>query len=307
MEKEFCTDWQRTMDGAIRQLLAECETKVNGICASVNEAIVSKLAQEGVDKARLSNMSNAASRSCVNAVKASFDSMRARATETQRNLNRSLLPQVQERMKEGYAAANSVPRGGGVFNRIKTAIEGNARASVNSMFDQSTIGLLKGIDVLINDLVRLILSTGESVNKHLENVYSICWDDQSDKTTLIDPGMQQKVRECRDRLLPGISKLCDSQDDARELVGIERKEVEIDVMAVETFDSSLERKLEEAASKGQVVDLCDSDDEYPVYDPAAFVIASFKVKPEPGLAVAAGAAPAASASKTKYKRGYTCP
>jgi hypothetical protein len=70
--------------------------------------------------------------------------------------------------------------------------------------------------------------------------------------------------------LPGISKLCDSQDDARELVGIERKEVEIDVMAVETLDSSLERKLEEAASKGQVVDLCDSDDEYPVYVPAAF-------------------------------------
>jgi hypothetical protein len=202
MEKEFCTDWQRTMDGAIRQLLAECETKVNGICAAVNEAIVSKLAQEGVDKARLSNMSNAASRSCVNAVKASFDSMRARATETQRNLNRSLLPQVQERMKEGYAAANSVVRGSGVFNRIKTAIEGNARASVNSMFDQLTIGLIKGIDVLINDLVRLILSTGESVNKHLESGYSICcWDDQSDKTILIDPAaMQQKVRECRDRL-----------------------------------------------------------------------------------------------------------
>jgi hypothetical protein len=70
------------------------------------------------------------------------------------------------------------------------------------MFDQLTIGLIKGIDVLINDLVRLILSTGESVNKHLESGYSICcWDDQSDKTILIDPAaMQQKVRECRDRL-----------------------------------------------------------------------------------------------------------
>jgi hypothetical protein len=308
MEKEFSTDWQRTMDSNIRQLLAECETKVNAICASVNEAIVSKLAEEGVDKARLSNMSNAASRSCVNAVKASFDAMRTLASETQRNLNRSLLPLVQERMKEGYTAANNVVRGTGVFKRIKTAIEGNARDSVTSMFDQSTLALIKGIDGLIKDLVRLIVSTGESVNKHLESVYSICWDDQqqSDKTTLVDPVQQQKVRECRDRLLPGLNKLCDTQDDARELVGMERKEVDIDVMAVETFDSSLERKLEAAASKGQVIDLCDSDDEVPTYVPAASdTVLAWNVKPEPGLAAAAVTAPAAasdSASKSKYRR-----
>jgi hypothetical protein len=102
-----------------------------------------------------------------------------------------------------------------------------------------------------------------------------------------------------------LNKLCDSQDDARELVGIECKEVEIDVMAVETLDSSLERKLEEAASKRQVVAFCDSDGEFPVYVPAAFQTASaFKVKADPGLAAAAGAAPASSdsASKPKWSR-----
>ena len=261
MEKEFSTDWQRTMDNALRTHLVECETRVQSICSSINQAITSAFAKEGMDKERLSNMSNTANRSCANAVKAAFAAMRRLATDTQRNLNRSLLPLVKDRMKQSYTAALGAPRGAGVFNRMKHEIETTAQRNVLSMFDESGVELLKGIDGMVTRLVTLISESSQTISKHLEDVYSICWDDQSEKSRMIDPVMKQKVRACRDGLLPDLNKLCKDLDGAREIVGIQRECLDIDVMAVETLDNTIKRKLDEAKDKGEIVDLCDSDED----------------------------------------------
>jgi hypothetical protein len=67
------------------------------------------------------------------------------------------------------------------------------------------------------------------------------------------------MRKCRDRLLPDLNRLRQTQDEAMRLLGIEREDLELDVLAVDTFEQRQEKKLKEAFEKGEVIDLCDSD------------------------------------------------
>jgi hypothetical protein len=63
-----------------------------------------------------------------------------------------------------------------------------------------------------------------------------------------------------------LNKLVETQREACELLGIERGDIELDVIGVESVEQSLERKMEEAKKKGAIFDFCDSDreDEDPV-------------------------------------------
>ena len=261
MEKEFGSDWQRVLDSSIKVFLRESEAKVLTLASSVDKAVISGLAQTGLDSARLSTMAGTASRSCTNALKSSFRSMNEVATNTQRELNRSLLPKVQARMKQGYSNTTSVPGGCGKFMRMKDALEGHANVAVHGMFDESTTELLKAVHDMVKQLSSMIAATSQTIAKTMEGVYSVCWDDQSDKAALLDPAMQQKVRECRDKLLPDLNKLRHTQDETMELVGIEREELDLDVMEVASWEKQNAEKLAAAIENNMLIDLCDSDDE----------------------------------------------
>ena len=237
MEKEFGSDWQRVLDSSIKKLLTECEEKVLALAATVDKTVVTGFAQTGVDPVRLATMANTSSRTCTTALKAAFQAMIGVATKTQRELNRSLLPMVQARMKQGYTNTSCVQGGVGRFMRMKNALEGHAQGTVQSMFSESTVELLKAIDAMIKQLSSMITATAQIISKTMESVYSVCWDDQSDKTALIDPAMQQKVRECRDRLLPDLNRLRQKQDETMRLIGIEREELELDVMEVSSWET----------------------------------------------------------------------
>jgi hypothetical protein len=95
-------------------------------------------------------------------------------------------------------------------------------------------------------------------------VFSICWDDNSDKTTLIDPQMQKLIQDCRNALLPELNRLQQIQGDACELLGIEREEVELDLVGVESLEQQLSRRVAEAEENGDLFDLCDSDADVPI-------------------------------------------
>jgi hypothetical protein len=110
----------------------------------------------------------------------------------------------------------------------------------------------------------MIASTAVVISKTMESTFSICWDDQSGKEKSLPPLVQKKIRECRDAVLPELNELCKIQGEACNLLAIEREEFELDVMAVESLEQSLERKLAEAKLKGDAFDLCDSDAEVPV-------------------------------------------
>ena len=58
-----------------------------------------------------------------------------------------------------------------------------------------------------------------------------------------------------------LNKLVVSQQQACKLVGIEREDIELDVLGVESFEQTIARKMEQARKEGAVFDFCDSDDE----------------------------------------------
>ena len=188
-----------------------------------------------------------------------FTLMRTLATDTQRTLNRSLLPQVQSSMADSYKACLSVPAGIGKFDRMKHAMDSTTRHNVSVMFNASEIALLKGIGGLIEKLVELIGQTSATISKHLEDVYSIYWDDQNDQSKIVDPDRQGQVKKCRDSLLPDLNRLRDDLGRIQDLVGIERESWDLDIIAEESLNDTIKRKVTEAAKKGEIIDLCDSD------------------------------------------------
>ena len=263
MEKEFSREWQQTMDRALGTLIAKCEADVENVCLRVNQAVQDELSQQGIDEARLIELSTAASRGCTNCIKASFGSMRKQATSAQRTLSRSVLPMIEAKMQPCFDYARNTERGPGSSYRIKSAIQNHIKNAENSMFSESYATLLHGIEEILGRIVKQMLSIGEAVAKQMKDVYSIYWDDQdeSEKAFCLNPETKQKVRECRNQLLPRLNQLQQIQNEALELVGLEREEVELEILGVESFENGLSRKLDEAATKGEVVDLCHSDEE----------------------------------------------
>jgi hypothetical protein len=260
MEKEFGANWQQTMDAAFRSFLNELENKVAALCAEVDKALVSGFRSTGMDLGRLQAIANTASRTCLTFVKTDFEIMRRHATDTQRNLNRSLLPLVQSRMKAGFTGAMCVPRGTGTFLRMKDAVSGHSRGAVMSMFDESTIQLLKAIDQLVATLGAMAQAVSKRITSALSGVYSVCWEEHTSRS-LIDPAMHEKIRACRDKLLPDLNRLFDMQKGAMDLVGIEREDLELDVTAVASLEIRLDEQYKQAEQNGDVIDLCDSDDD----------------------------------------------
>lgn len=205
-------------------------------------------------------MLNAANRSAISGLRNSFRQMATVAVSAQRELSRELLPAVQEKMKSSYQAVNVVERGAGTFMRMKGAMERGSEVAVHGMFDSATDKLMRGIKALIKRLKTMIGSTAEVIGKAFDNVFSICWDDQQSEA-LISPEAQKAIRECRDKLLPELNELAEIQRGACELLGIEREEVELDVMGVESFEQTMARRKVEAEKNGDMFDLCDSDTE----------------------------------------------
>ena len=262
MEKEFSTDWQAMLDSTIRKMLNEIEKNVLQLCVEVSQSLASNFRASGLDATRLNTMVNTANRSAVAALKALFQQMGGIAVDAQRELSRTLLPAVQSQMESSYQAVLSVQGGIGKYMRMKDAMASGAQKLVNRMFSDATRNLLAGIQAVIQRLHAMISSASLVIHKTMESVFSICWDDQSGTVAkMIDPAMLKKIRECRDGLLPELNRLCEIQAGASELMGIEREEMELNLMAVETFEQGLERRLEEAQKKGEVIDLCDSDAE----------------------------------------------
>ena len=143
---------------------------------------------------------------------------------------------------------------------MKGAMATHSNQAVQSMFDDAMRNLLTGIEALIKSLKLSIERTAEVITKTMSTVFSICWDDNQAEA-MIDPEMKKRMRECRDKLLPSLNALVDIQGKACEMLGIEREELELELMEVESFEQTMARKKKEAIDRGDMFDLCDSDTE----------------------------------------------
>jgi hypothetical protein len=278
---------QSIMDGSLRLLIAQCETKIQGICAQIDRTLVTGFAECGVDRSRLSSLASAATNNYTTALKAFFNEIRIVACDSQRDLNRSLLPKIQERMSGGYVAAQNVQRGSGTFARMKSAVYGHANYSVTGMFDDSIAELLLSVSHLVDRLASMIEATVTVVRRALEAVYALCWEDPSESWLSKDPAQIQMIRECRDGLLPELGRLRALQDSSMDILGIEREELELDLLQVETFEQRQARLLQRAIENGELIDLCDSSDDDATAPASTFTeapAAQPKVKQEASVA-----------------------
>jgi hypothetical protein len=261
MEKEFSAEWQQIMDGALTGFLRDAEKSVTSAFTNIAQALVNAFAEGGMERTRLQTMGNTANRTCTTAIRVAFEGMRKVASDSQRELNRSLLPAVKNNMRGGYQAAVHTPGGTGRFQRIKDAMHDHASIAVKTMFSDATQELLAAIASLIKQLARKIMGMSEVINKSLASVYSVCWDDQQVKQQIIDPDMLEKIRACRNRLIPTLVEFRNDHDAVLLSLGIERDDVELDIVGVESWETRKAREMEEAKATGNYIELLDSDDE----------------------------------------------
>eukprot|EP00934_Nitzschia_sp_Nitz4_P006876 Nitzschia sp. Nitz4//scaffold16_size188269//174378//181326//NITZ4_001819-RA/size188269-augustus-gene-0.84-mRNA-1//1//CDS//3329538601//6866//frame0 len=261
VEKAFGAEWQRIMDASIRASLGEAERQVSDTLATLTSRIVKSMTQAGMEAARLQNITNAGNRACGTALKISFAEMRNLASCSQRELNRSLLPTVSDRMHGGYSAALNVQRGMGTFRRMAGSLEGFAQGAVVDMFDEATNDLLTAVRSLIKQLATLIRATSSIIRDTNTNVYAVCWDMQQTSLEKVSPEMLAQIQDCRDKFLPFLNKLPDSQGETMGMLGLSREEVEFDVVGVDTWEDRMEKELKVAQSSGKYFELLDSDDE----------------------------------------------
>ena len=276
-EKAFMVGWQQTMDSTIKTLLLSCERDVTTLSKEVNTRIAAGLRRKGVQAERLHAMGQAAGRSAASIVRDSFIAIKALASSQQRDINRTLLPQIQNKMQGGYTAAMNTEKGTGRFNRIKSAVGGHTNKIMKTMFSDATNQLLSQIDALIRTLETKIQECTGNVSKGLLTIYGVCWEEGA-TAVQVDPETQAKVRKLRDSLLPVFSTFRQSLDQTMVSMGMERDEPDIDILGIEGADE----RLANAKKNGEVMDLCEeSDDEDRVHPSAASaaVIGSKRVNP----------------------------
>ena len=67
----------------------------------------------------------------------------AYAKAKQQEINRTLQPQIKERMSAGYKAAASADKGKGFMKRMESALKGHAEPAMGSMLSDSTREMLE--------------------------------------------------------------------------------------------------------------------------------------------------------------------
>jgi hypothetical protein len=265
MEKEFSADWQRTMDCSIKVILTEAEANVLGICEQLDLKLASALTNAGADKDRLHSLRTANHRSYTTALRHAFVEMKTISVNGQRELSRSLLPKIQSKMTETYSAATNVQGGLGKFKRMDAAMQHTSRFVVDEMFSEATNDLIDAIGKLIDTLAHLIAALEAKLSKTMEAVYSMLWEDGArivnETTKVTNPEQQKLVNSCRDALLPSFLKLDELAKKLLVMVGMSRDDMELEVVAVESLEDKLAKRLDEAKAKGNFIELCDSNDD----------------------------------------------
>ena len=108
MEAEYTPAWSSIMDNAVRNLISESERDTNALCKQLDLDLLQGFYSVGIDKARVASMVNISAANRGNVIRDSFASMRELAQENQRELSRSLLPKVQQSLKQSYNNTLSV-------------------------------------------------------------------------------------------------------------------------------------------------------------------------------------------------------
>jgi hypothetical protein len=208
VEKSFMVGWERTMNTATANGLKLCEQRLLKASREATERVVAALTLKKLPKQHIEQASKTAERSIQTTVVETMQRVAAYANESQREINRQLLPEIQRRMNAGYEAARSVQRGQGTFGRIKDRVEGHAQVEMAAMFEEATREMLEKVHELIDALENQTTLLVTTVEKKFTEVYSGCWE-----RTAVDPKVAQQIRAARDAVTQRIVPLRQKLDE----------------------------------------------------------------------------------------------
>ena len=176
------------------------------------------------------------------------------ASSQQREINRTLLPQIQQRMKPGYEAAVNTERGGGRFQRIKDAVGGHSRSAMEAMFRQATDEVLLAVSRLISELHERTSAVYDAVLTKLQQVFSVCWERAG-----ANPAEREAIRRARDEAVHTMLPLRQRLDVAMVQAGVARELPDVEMVDVYNRPGPDER-MAAAAAAGEIYDLTGETD-----------------------------------------------
>lgn len=265
------------MNTAIKSALAELKKQLVGTMQAAIHAIIATLHRKTVPVELVTNTAAQAGRAASSHVEIAMRGIGEFATSQQREINRALLPQIQQRMKSGYEAAcdpGQTARGPGHYSRLQHATKSHANGAVSEMFDESIAEMLRSISTLIDDLRNRAQTACAEVKALVRQAFAVVWEDEGDA---IDPTLLLRIQSVRDDAAHKLRPLRASLDAAMAEAGFERPQPDVEITDVQ----GAEQRMADAQASGNMIDLT-GDDIEPAPPP------SKKVKTEAGSSSGGG-------------------
>ena len=252
--------WEATMNSAIKKGLDDFGAALLAEVMAANGRIGRLLLQRGLQGSTVQSTTGQAVRAAGTAVSEAMRAAAEFATATQREINRELLPQIQQRMQPGYQAAQTVERGNGVFERIKGAVNRHADGAVSAMFGEATAGMLQSISKLVADLEARVRVLCAAVSSRLAQVYSVVWENAG---AAVDPARELQIKQARDDAAHRLQPLRARLDAAMQEAGLERAQPDVEITDV----MGASQRRDDAERAGAVIDITSDSEDGLVFAP----------------------------------------
>ena len=207
--------WEATMNTKTNELLHTCCVAVKHEAATANDTIKVELACLGIPQDALARMWLAAGRAIETTITDDMRAVAEHATQRQREISRTLQPQIRQKMLPGYAAACAVSKGAGRFPRMKSAVNSHAETALDGIFTETTGGMLLQIADLIDVLRGQVAALCDKVAGILRRIYSAYWEREEGAATI-----SADVRAARDLAALTTAPMRTKLDEAMARAGI---------------------------------------------------------------------------------------
>ena len=172
VQKAFVVGWEQTMNTKTNELLHVRREAFKQEALDANARIRDALEHLNVPREDLEPIAQAAGRAVVSVIDENMQEVAQHATAKQREINRTLQPQIKERMRPGYKAAADAAPGKGKMGRMTTALNAHAAKEVPCILSESTQEMLNSIQQLINELGEKVAGLGARIAADLRRFYS---------------------------------------------------------------------------------------------------------------------------------------
>jgi hypothetical protein len=220
VQAAFVVGWEHVMNTKTNELLHMCREALKSEALDASIQIREALRSLGIPAEALERISQTAGRLVEDAIKETMADVGQYATAQQRQINRALQPQIQERMLPGYRAAARADKGKGFFQRMTNAVASHAQGAIRILLHESMEHMLDQIHELIEELNRRIFALHDRVASDIRRVYSGYWEREATVSVDVEATKAQATRDACDRTAAAIAPMLQALQESRERAGV---------------------------------------------------------------------------------------